>query len=36
MLFVINDQDNGQYYRGNENDATIKFDATNEMMLKIL
>ena len=24
--YVINDQNNGQYGRGNENDATIKFD----------
>ena len=25
--YIINDQNNGQYDRGNENDATIKFDA---------
>ena len=24
--YVINDQNNGQYGRGNENDVTIKFD----------
>ena len=24
--YIINDQNNGQYGRGNENDATIKFD----------
>ena len=24
--YVINDQNNGQYGRGNENDATIEFD----------
>ena len=24
--YVINDQNNGQFGRGNENDATIKFD----------
>ena len=25
-LYVINDQNNGQYGRGNENDSTIKFE----------
>ena len=25
-FYVLNDQNNGQYGRGNENDATIKFD----------
>ena len=25
-LYVINDQNNGQYGRRNENDATIKYD----------
>ena len=25
--YIINDQSNGQYGRGNKNDATIKFDA---------
>ena len=24
--YVVNDQNNGQYGRGNENDATIKYD----------
>ena len=24
--YIINDQNNGQYGRGNENDATIKFE----------
>ena len=24
--YVINDQNNGQYGRGNENDATVKFE----------
>ena len=24
--YVVNDQNNGQYGRGNENDATIKFE----------
>ena len=24
--YIINDQNNGQYDRGNENDSTIKFD----------
>ena len=25
-LYIINDQNNGQYGRGNENDSTIKFE----------
>ena len=25
--YIINDQNNGQYGRGNENDSTMKFEA---------
>ena len=33
-LYIINDQNNGQYGRGNENDSTIKFE-TKVIKLKL-
>ena len=33
---IINDQNNGQYGRGNENNATIKFENGTLFMIKIM